>query len=113
MGQAIANEIFNILVEFDIETKTIVMTTDNGSNMVAGANILKSRLNTFTYYRCIAHVLNLVVAAGLGVVNLQIKKLRKLIKVIQKLTKLLGELENLAKLDKIKFLRPILDCKTR
>jgi len=89
------------------------MTTDNGSNMVAGANILKSRLNTFTHYRCIAHVLNLVVAAGLGVVNLQIKKLRKLIKVIQKSTKLLGELENLAKLDKIKFLHPILDCKTR
>src|SRR5687767_9147046 len=97
-GQAIANEIFNILVEFDIEIKTIAMTTDNGSNMVAGANILKSRLNTFTHYRCIAHVLNLVVAAGLGVVNLQIKKLRKLIKVIRKSTKLLEELENLAKL---------------
>src|SRR6266498_2087814 len=113
MSQAIANKIFNILVEFDIETKTIAMTTDNSSNIVASANILKSRLNTFTHYRCIAHVLNLVVAAGLGVVNLQIKKLRKLIKVIQKSTKLLGELENLAKLDKIKFFCPILDCKTR
>src|SRR6266498_913582 len=90
MSQAIANKIFNILVEFDIETKTIAMITDNGSNMVASANILKSRLNTFTHYRCIAHILNLVVTAGLGVVNLQIKKLNK-----------------------IKFLRLILDCKIR
>jgi hypothetical protein len=51
--------------------------------------------------------------AGLNVVNIPIKKLRKLIKVIRKSSKLLEELENLAKLDKKPFIRPIMDCKTR
>jgi hypothetical protein len=113
-GQSIADGIYNVLVEFGLETKTIAMTTDNGSNMVLGANILKSKLvNTFTHYRCVAHVLNLVVTAGLDIIKIPIKNLRKLVKIIRKSTKILEELENFAKLDNVKFLRPIMDCKTR
>ncbi len=59
------------------------MTTDNGSNMVLGAKLLKSNLtNTFIHYRCVVHVLNLIVTAGLNVVKIHIKNLRKLIKII-------------------------------
>src|SRR6266511_3959327 len=106
-GQAIADEIYKILVEFGLETKTIAITTDNGSNMVLGTRLLKSTLtDSFIHCRCVAHVLNLVVGAGLKIVKEHIKKLRKLIKMIE-------ELENLAKLDKKQFLRPIMDCKTR
>src|SRR6266542_901834 len=113
-GQAIADEIYKVLVEFGLETKTIAITTDNGSNMILGARLLKSTLiNSFIHCRCVAHVLNLVVGAGLKIVKEHIKKLRKLIKIIQKSTKMLEELENLAKLDKKQFLRPIMDCKTR
>ncbi len=113
-GQAIADEIYKVLVEFGLETKTIAITTDNGSNMVSGAKILKSTFtDTFIHYRCVAHVLNLIVIAGLEIVKENVKKLRKLIKIIRKSTKLLEELENLAKLDSKQFLRPIMDCKTR
>ena len=59
------------------------MTIDNGSNMVLDAKLLKSNLtNTFIYYRCVAHVLNLIVTAGLKIIKIHIKNLRKLIKII-------------------------------
>src|ERR1044072_3117915 len=68
-GQAIANEIYKVLIEFGLEKKTIAIITDNRSNMVLGARILKSILtNSFIYCRCIAHILNLVVAAELKIV---------------------------------------------
>ena len=114
-GQAIADEIYRVMTEFGLEMKTIAITTDNGSNMISGANILKTKLepNIFTHYRCVAHILNLIVMAGLNVIKEPIKKLRSLIKVCRKSTKLLEELENLAKVDKKTFLCPIMDCKTR
>ena len=59
------------------------MTIDNGSNIVLDAKLLKSNLtNTFIHYRYIVHVLNLIVTAGLEVVKIHIKNLRKLIKII-------------------------------
>src|SRR5688572_13678906 len=113
-GQAIANEIYKVLVEFGLKTKTIAITTDNRSNMVLGVRILKSILtNSFIYCRYVAHVLNLVVVAGLKIVKEYIKKLRKLIKIIQKSIKMIEELENLTRLDKKEFLQPIIDVKTK
>ena len=114
-GQAIADEIYRIITEHELQLKAMAITTDNGNNMVSGANILKAKLapNIFTHYRCVAHILNLIVMAGLNIIKNPIKKLRNLIKVLRKSTKLLEELENLAKADKKTFLRPIMDCKTR
>jgi hAT family C-terminal dimerisation region/Protein of unknown function (DUF 659)/Domain of unknown function (DUF4413) len=113
-GQSIANEIYKIIEEFGLQNRVISMTTDNASNMTACAKALENKFDhTFIHYRCVAHILNLIVTAGLNVINTPIKKLRKLIKAIRKSSKLLEELENLAKLDEKKFLRPIMDCKTR
>src|SRR6266545_917368 len=94
-GQAIADKIYKVLVEFGLEIKTIAIITDNGSNMVLGTRLLKSTLtDSFIHCRCVAHVLNLVVGAGLKIVKEHIKKLRKLIKIIRKSIKMLEELEN-------------------
>ena len=113
-GQSIADKIYEILVEFGLENKTISMTTDNASNMVSCAKILESKFeHTFIHYRCVVHILNIIVTAGLNTINAPIKKLRKLIKTIRKSAKMLEELENLSKLDNQNFLRPVLDCKTR
>ena len=114
-AKAIANEIYNTLVKYELDKKSIAITTDNASNMIAGARILKTKLNqnSFTHYRCVAHVLNLIVVAGLDIIKKPIKKLKNLIKVIRKSSKLLEELESLAQVDKKPFLRPIMDCKTR
>ncbi|SRR6266540_3845341 len=94
-----------VLVEFDLETKTIAITTDNESNMVLSARLLKSTLiNSFIYCRYVTHILNLMIVAELKIIKKYIKKLRKLIKIIRKSTKILKELENFAKLNKKQFL---------
>src|SRR6266542_1745459 len=63
-GEAIAKEIYKVLVEFGLENKTISLTTDNASNMVACAKILESKFeHTFIHYRCVAHILNIIVTA--------------------------------------------------
>ncbi|CAG8453427.1 3191_t:CDS:1 [Scutellospora calospora] len=114
-GEIIADKIYNLLEEFEIETKVISLTTDNGANMISAANYLQDKLNSnnFCHYRCIAHILNLVVLAGLNNLENPIKKLRKLIKTIRKSTKIFEDLKNIETLDKQSFLAPILDCKTR
>jgi len=112
-GQAIADEIYRVLSEFSLENKIIAMTTDNASNMISCARNLSVKFehnSTFIHYRCVAHILNLIVTAGLDVIKEPIKKLRKLVKVIRKSAKMLEELERLS--DK-NFLTPIIDCKTR
>ena len=113
-GQSIADKIYEVLVEFGLENKTVSMTTDNASNVILSARILATKFDhEFTHYRCVAHILNIIVTAGLNAIKVPIKKLRKLIKMIRKSTKMLEELENLAKIDHQNFLRPVLDCKTR
>ncbi len=53
-GQAISDKIYKILVEFNLKIKIIAIITDNGSNIVFDAKLLKSNLtNTFIYYRCV------------------------------------------------------------
>ena len=63
-GQVIADEIYKVLVEFGLEIKTIAIITDNGSNMVLGARLLKSTLtDSFIHYRCVAHFLNFLICS--------------------------------------------------
>ena len=100
-------------MEFSLVNKTISMTTDIASNAVLSAKILETKLeHEFIHYWCVAHILNIIVTAGLDTIKVPIKKLRKLIKVIRKSAKMLEELKNLAKLDHQNFLHPVLDCKT-
>ncbi|CAG8527647.1 130_t:CDS:1 [Dentiscutata erythropus] len=105
----IADKIYKILEEFGIETKIIVLTTDNDANMISTANYLSDKLilNDFCHYRNIAHILNLVVLADLNSLADSIKKLKKLIKVICKLTKNFEDLKNIVTLDEKPFLAPI------
>ena len=81
--------------------------------MISGRRYLKTKFedNTFIHYRYVAYILNIIVTAGLKVINVHIKKLRKLMKTIRKSPKILEELENLTKLNNKTFLRPIIDCK--
>ncbi|CAB5387104.1 unnamed protein product [Rhizophagus irregularis] len=90
------------------------MTTDNASNMVSCARELSLKFgHIFIHYRCVAHILNIIVSSGLDIIKEKIKKLRKLMKVIKKSSKILDELENLSQLGNETFLRPIIDTKTR
>ena len=37
-GQNIADKIYNLLEEFEIDTKVIALTTDNSTNMISASN---------------------------------------------------------------------------
>ena len=112
-GQAISDKIYKLLAEFNLENKTISITTDSTSNIVFCARklSLKFEHNIFIHYRCVVHILNLIVSSGLDVVKEKIKKLRKLMKVIKKSLKILEKLESLSQLNKETFLRLIIDIK--
>ncbi len=112
--EVIANKIYKILVEFELKHKTIALTTNNANNIIFAVRYLKAKFehNIFIYYRCVVHILNIIITTELEIIKLSVKKLRKLIKSIQKLIKILEELENLLKLNNKNFLHPIIDCKT-
>ena len=60
-GETIAEEIQNILNEWNLINKVFTITTDNGSNMVKSARLIPG----LTRIPCTAHTLQLVVGKGL------------------------------------------------
>ncbi|CAB4481929.1 unnamed protein product [Rhizophagus irregularis] len=97
-GNAIYEILNKLLVDFDLKQKIISITTDNGN---------------FIHSRCICHILNLAVNAGLKHVENLIKKLRKIVKRVRRTQLYLEELERLAIAANHTFKHPILDVKTR
>ncbi|CAG8576590.1 16738_t:CDS:2 [Dentiscutata erythropus] len=87
MGTAICNFIMLILNEFNLTQKAATITSDNKANVVKAYHLIKAKLDSdeFMHYRCICHILNLVVGKDLKRFHL---------------------------VDKKEFLRPILDIKT-
>ncbi|CAB4399962.1 unnamed protein product [Rhizophagus irregularis] len=118
-GNAIYEILNKLLVDFDLKQKIISITTDNGSNMVVACRLLKNDFNIqtpaldFIHSRCICHILNLAVNAGLKHVENLIKKLRKIVKRVRRTQLYLEELERLAIAANHTFKHPILDVKTR
>ena len=108
-----------MLIEFELSDKVISITTDNGSNMVAACRLLKNQFNIqtstseFVHFRCICHVLNLAIQAGINEEKYLIKKLRKLCKKVRKSQSFLENLERLAIASNKKFKKPIIDIKIR
>ncbi|GBB94216.1 hypothetical protein RclHR1_23110001, partial [Rhizophagus clarus] len=105
--------------DFDLKQKVISVTTDNGSNMIVACRLLKNDFDAqtpaldFIHSRCICHILNLAVNAGLKYIENLIKKLRKIVKSIRRTQLYLEELERLAIAANHTFKHPILDVKTR
>lgn len=119
-GNAIYEILTKLLEDFNLKEKVISITTDNGSNMVLACRLLKSYFEAqtppvldFIHSRCICHILNLAVNAGLKNEENLIKKLRKIVKTIRRTQLYLEELERLAIAGSKSFKRPTLDVKTR
>ena len=90
-GVDIYHFVMGLLKEWGLDGKTFSMTVDNASAMDVMISLLKSDLNSssqlpcdgkFFHVRCSAHVLNLIVQAGLKVVHGCVIKLRDTAKYI-------------------------------
>ena len=85
--------------------------------MVAACRLLKNDLEStapnFVHCRCVCHILNLAVSAGIKKEEDLIKRLRKIVKLVRRTQSYLEELKRLAIAADKTFKHPILDVKTR
>ena len=88
-GINIASTIKSVLVEFNILKKTLALTTDNELTMLICEKTIAKELayefdnQSFQHYRCLAHILNLVVQQGIEIIDNKIIKIHKLIKKLK------------------------------
>ncbi|CAG8747479.1 25956_t:CDS:2, partial [Racocetra persica] len=77
-GEDIKTKLESILATFNITTKIICATTDSGSNIISAIRLLNMHLSmqNFHFYsrRCLAHILYLIVMAGMTPIKHQLKK---------------------------------------
>ncbi|GBC43795.1 zinc finger BED domain-containing protein RICESLEEPER 2-like [Rhizophagus irregularis DAOM 181602=DAOM 197198] len=118
-GINIATSINNVLNDFNLQEKTLALTTDNESAMIVCGRTLRQQLITqldsqnFRHYRCAAHILNLAAQQGLEMISDEVIKVRELMNKIKHSIVISDQLKNLCSYAKITYLRPELDCKTR
>lgn len=79
----------NILVDelecWGLSQKLMAVTTDNGSEMLLGTELLQKKLGTSEIHvRCMAHVVNLAVKVSFEMIKKDVCKVRKLIVAIRK-----------------------------
>ncbi|CAG8563835.1 35654_t:CDS:2 [Racocetra persica] len=85
-GEDIETKLESILATFNITTKIICATTDSGSNVISAIHLLNMHLsmqNFYFYSRCcLAHVLYLIVMAGMTPIKTSIEKVYRFVKAI-------------------------------
>lgn len=91
-GDALASKVHECLKEWGIERKVFSLTLDNATANGVLQDILKDRLNLdddllckgeFFHVRCCAHILNLIVQDGLGVITGALAKIRETVKYLK------------------------------
>ncbi|CAG8840183.1 9086_t:CDS:2, partial [Racocetra persica] len=77
-GENIETKLESILATFNITTKIICATTDSGSNVISAIRLLNMHLSMQNFYfysrHCLAHVLHLIVMAGMTPIKTSIEK---------------------------------------
>ena len=113
----IKNAVLKITDELNITSRLIGITTDNEAKMLAAVRKIKENLElpNFQHYRCMAHILNLVVKAGLETdsISILIKKLRIFISTVRNSPKQMDKLKDYFKIESIPFKAPLPDIVTR
>jgi hypothetical protein len=116
-ASTIKNAVLKITDKFNITSRLIGITTDNEAKMLAAVRKIKENveLPIFQHYRCTAHVLNLIVKAGLETnhISILIKKLRVFISTIRNSSKQMDKLKDYFRLENVPFKTPLPDIVTR
>ena len=118
-GANMANAIMVVLYEFDLVEKTLALTTDNASSILACGTIMVVELErefdnlNFTHYRCTAYVFNLAISQGIRLIDRSVEKVRALMTYIKSSHPLNEALKALCNVKGIAYLTPKVDVKTR
>jgi hypothetical protein len=113
----IKDSVLKITDEFEISNRLVGITTDNEAKMIAATRKIGEdlELSDFQHYRCMAHILNLVVKAALETNNIPspIKKLRIFISTVRNSPKQMDKLKEYFRIENIPFKIPLPDIITR
>jgi hypothetical protein len=121
-GDVICEELYEALVEWNLDEKISTLTMDNCSSNdkvipELVKKIGKSKLmleGKLLHMRCAAHILNLIVKDGLEVIKNSIAKIRESVAFWTATPKRVEKFEEIAKHVKVKTEHKLgLDCKTR
>ena len=116
-SSTIKDSVLQITGNFEISNRLIGITTDNEAKMIAATRKIREdlELSNFQHYRCTAHILNLVVKAGIEINNtlLPIKKLRIFISTVRNSPKQMDKLKEYFRIEDIPFKTPLPDIVTR
>jgi hypothetical protein len=118
-GINMASAINNVLNEFNLVSKALALTTDNESAMVVCGRKLSEEFEralnnlSFSHYRCSAHILNLAAKQGMEIIGKEILDVRKLMIKLKNSVLLCDDLRELCSMEKLDYLRPEMDIKTR
>src|SRR4051812_39285889 len=83
LSRLILGKIINLLQEFNLNNRIILLITDNSSNMLACERDLTNELKIcfcnllFSHKRCAAYIINLAVKAEMKHLDTSIMKLRR------------------------------------
>ena len=84
-GEVMCNELYECLMEWNIDRKLSTVTVDNCSANESMIDLLLGKFSTssmimggkFLHMRCCAHILNLIVKDGLSVIQKEVEKIRE------------------------------------
>jgi hypothetical protein len=91
-GISLCEKIYNLLQEWEIETKVFSITLDNASSNDVSVDLLKNELNIkkalpctgeFFHLRCCAHILNLIVQDRLKKIDSALHKVCESVKYVK------------------------------
>ena len=115
-GYEISNLFSNVISDFNLQGRTMGITTDNASNNDVFIQELLDKnylLSPESHIRCFAHVLNLVAQEITSEIRTSIDNLREIIKIIRTSPRILEQFKKICEETDIKYVKQILDVVTR
>nr|KYP56873.1 Putative AC transposase [Cajanus cajan] len=118
----LCNVLIDCLLDWNVDTKLSIITLDNCSTNDSMVEKIKDKLQldrlihngSLLHMRCSAHILNLIVKEGLGVVKEGVEKIRESVAYWTATPKRVEKFEETAKQLRIPFNKKLtLDCPTR
>ncbi|KAJ7976883.1 Zinc finger BED domain-containing protein [Quillaja saponaria] len=121
-GVDIADALFKCMTEWSIESKVFSVSVDNASYNDVAINVLKDTFSRrkhlllggkLFHVRCTAHILNLLVQAGLSAIGDVIENVRASVKFLKNSESRLLKFSEIIQQLKLSSRKLILDCPTR
>ncbi|KAG8091272.1 hypothetical protein GUJ93_ZPchr0011g27031 [Zizania palustris] len=86
-GSAIAEQILEVLQEFNLQDRIVSITLDNASANTTAMQILEPQLQSYIggyviHQRCICHIINLITQAGMREIDALLSKIRRAVRFI-------------------------------